>query len=385
MYGLEHAGIGRYVENLVKELYGLDKQNQYLLLLRENQAGKWKMENRARGKPRGKWKIKTVDIPHYSVAEQMRLPKVLNKLDFDLAHFPHFNVPVFFRKPYVVTIHDLIKHTSRGMKTTTRNPLLYWAKYAGYKTVFGNAVRRAKKIIVPSKVVKEDLLKNYKIHPDKVWVIYEGVDEKFKSEARNSKFETIAKKYKIQNPYVIYTGSAYPHKNLERLVESIAMMNKVYQSIDSELDKDLNLVIVSVRNVFIDRLEKVVERHGMRENVKFLGFVEDNELAELYKNAKAFVFPSLAEGFGLPGLEAMAAGALVVCSDIPVFHEIYGDAATYFNPHDARDIAEKINELLHSNDTYHRSVVEKGKKQAAQFSWRKMAEETLKVYESVGG
>lgn len=385
MYGLEHAGIGRYVMNLVNQLQAVDKKNHYLVILRNSQAEKFEIRN-------SKLEIKVIDIPHYSLKEQIELPKLLNKLDFDLIHFPHFNVPIFFNRPYVLTIHDLIKHTSRGMPTTTRDPVLYWLKYLGYKIVFGSAITRAKKIIVPSNAVKEDLLKNYDIPDDKVVVTYEGVDEMFKSPITNHQSQKILKKYSLINKnYIIYTGSAYPHKNLERLIQafrllgSLALGSKNPNSPMAQRPDSLKLVIASSRNAFLERIISYARMHGVEKFVKFLGFVPDEELAVLYKNAIAFVSTSLSEGFGLPGLEAMAAGTPVVCSDIPVFHEIYGDAAVYFNPYDVQDIAKTISELIRSNDSNHRKMVERGKNRTKQFSWRKMTKETIRVYKDAMG
>lgn len=160
MSGLKHVGIGRYIENLVNELKKIDAQNEYYFLTR-------------------------ADIPHYSLKEQLILPLILYKEKLALVHFPHFNIPVLYFKKYVVTIHDLIKHISKGVETTTRSPWLYWLKYLGYKFVFWWAVKRATRIIVPSNFVKGDLVKEYKIDPAKVVVTYEGVDNKIS----NSKFQ----------------------------------------------------------------------------------------------------------------------------------------------------------------------------------------------------
>lgn len=362
MCGLEHGGIGRYVENLINHLLEIDSGNSYIMLTRAQNA-KLKSQNH-------NLKVETIftDIQHYSFQEQVELPRILNRLDFDIAHFPHFNVPLSFNRPYVVTIHDLIKHTSTGMKTTTRNPILYWAKYLGYKKVFSHAVKASRKIIVPSHVVKADLLINYDIPDDKVVVIYEGVDSVF-SEAPSIKYMVLSSKYKIRKPYIIYTGSVYPHKNVERLIQATCKL-------------ELNLVIVGSRNVFLDRVVEYVKRHHAENQVNFLGFVPDEDLVVLYKNAKAFVFPSLSEGFGLPGIEAMTAGCPVVCSDIPVFHEIYENAAVYFNPENVDNIARKIGEVINDPKTGS-DLVKRGKMHAKQFSWKKMAEETLKVYEAV--
>ncbi len=361
MYGLEHAGIGRYVMNLVSQLVEIDKTNQYILLVNRKLTTDYRLPTT------DNWELEFVDVPHYSIAEQVQLPAILIKEQFDIAHFPHFNVPIFFKRPFVVTIHDLIKHTSRGLATTTRDPLLYWVKYAGYKMVFSNAVHKARKIIVPSNAVRDELLKEYRVDREKVMVIYEGADEIFSKTQKLQNSKRIINKYKIPQQYVIYAGSAYPHKNLERLIKAVKQSRT-------------NLIIASARNVFTARLIQYVNKIKADSFVNFLGFVSDEDLVILYKNAKAFVFPSLSEGFGLPGLEAMTTGCPVVCSDIPVFHEIYGDAATYFNPRDVVDIASKINEVLRFDVSKHQNMVEKGKERAKQFSWKKMAEETLQVY-----
>lgn len=376
MYGLEHAGIGRYVMNLIDQLQRIDKQNEYTVLLRRNQSLITNHQS-------PNFKTKIVDIPHYSLKEQISLSKIISKIEPDIAHFPHFNVPLFFNWPFIVTIHDLIKHTSRGPATTTRTPFLYWLKYAGYKMVFNNAVHKARKIIVPSNAVRDELLKEYGLDKERVTVIYEGIDDSFKSPitrphrlssalagVANHQSQKILNKYSLINKlYVIYTGNAYPHKNLERLISAVKQLH-------------INLVIVSARNVFTTRLIRYVNKIKADSFVNFLGFVPDDELAVLYKNAKAFVFPSLSEGFGLPGLEAMTAGCPVVCSDIPVFHEIYGDAATYFNPYNVGDIARKIGEVLRFNESIHQSMIQKGRERTKLFSWQKMAEQTLQVYKS---
>lgn len=371
LYGLEHAGIGRYVVNLVDQLQVIDKRNQYLLLVRK--------QTKNIQLPASNFQLQIVDIPHYSFQEQIELPKLLSELKPDLVHFPHFNVPIFWsRVPFVVTIHDLIKHASRGPATTTRNPFLYWLKYWGYQVVFGSAVKRAARIIVPSNSIKEELLKNYKISAQKVEIIYEGVDEIFRQTASSKQQAAILKKYKLKQPYVIYVGNAYPHKNLERLIQSIKYFNDM-----NHYSERLNLVMVSTRSVFSERLMRFMRQNKAEKFVKFLGFVPDKELVVLYKNAKAFLFPSLSEGFGLPGLEAMASGTVAICSDIPVFHEIYADSAIYFDPYDVRDIVEKVDQVVHFDDLNHRTIITKGQKQAKQFSWQKMAKETLEVYREV--
>jgi len=365
MYGLEHAGIGRYVEQLVKNLTILDTKNDYVILLRKRYFDILKFPKN--------WKKVLANISHYSFLEQIQLPIIIYKERADLVHFPHFNIPILYFGKFVVTIHDLIKHTSKGKETTTRDPWLYWFKYLGYKLVFNQAIKRASKIIVPSEFVKEDLVKTYGLLKDKVVVTYEGVEDKLKETRQNAK---ILEKYGIKNPFVIYTGSLYPHKNVERLVEAVVHLNNIYHL-------SISLVVVCARNVFYERFKQKIREMKAENFVNLVGFVPDEDLAVLYNEAEAFVFPTLSEGFGLPGLEAMSSGCPVICSDIPVLREIYNDAAVYFDPLNVKEIAGRIKELMAFGSEEKKKLANKGFKQAKKYSWEKMAKETISVYESL--
>ena len=376
MYGLKHAGIGRYVMNLVEELLKQDKENEYVLFINDDESIKTQISS-------SNFKTVVVEVPHYSLKEQLLMPGIVAREKVDLMHFPHFNVPVFYQGKYVVTIHDLIKHASKGMTTTTRSPLLYWLKFLGYKIVFRQAVRRAEKIITPSQFVKNEVIKEYGVKPGKVVVTYEGVDDMFKVQSAKCKVTVqsskLLKKYNIKKPYLLYVGSVYPHKNIERLIEAVKLLNNKYLTSDI---LHITLVIVCARNVFIVRLRNKIVQIGAQNFVKLAGFVPDDDLSILYREAEAFVFPTLSEGFGLPGLEAMEAGCPVICSNIPVLREVYGEAAVYFNPLDTKDIAKKILEVMGQKDKRD-NLREEREKQVRKYSWSKMAKETLSVYQSV--
>ncbi|MGH7204245.1 MAG: glycosyltransferase family 4 protein, partial [Candidatus Levyibacteriota bacterium] len=157
------------------------------------------------------------------------------------------------------------------------------------------------------------------------------------------------------------------------LIDAFALVVKEYP--------DVKLLLVGKSNYFYDRLEKKVKQMGLEKSVLFLGGVTDEELIGLYQDAQALVFPSLMEGFGLPGLEAMQNGCLVLASDIPVFKEIYQDAALYFNPREIASIHATIRQVLTEKKSFSH-YLEKGKKQANHFSWEKMAQDTIRIYES---
>lgn len=394
MIGLENAGIGRYVQNLGNELSKIDKNNDYVLFVRKNfltKIGSNSQPPRLRqgfsGQAISNIKYVAAEARHYSLKEQILMPYLIWKEKIDLMHFPHFNVPVLYFGDYVLTIHDLIKHFSRGRSTTTKNYLFYWLKYLGYLIVFRLAVKKAKKILVPSKAVAVQLRKAYGISESKVVVTYEGADKKFQisncslggfSSKSKLQITNVLKKYHINKPFLLYVGSVYPHKNIPNLIRAVTVLNK---SQIPNIQYPVSLVIVCARNIFWERLQKEVKNQKAENLVKMVGFVPDEELKLLYREAEVFVFPSLTEGFGLPGLEAMAAGVPVLASDIPVFREIYQEAASYFNPIDSQEMAEKIRELLVDKEKQN-TLRKEGFKISGKYSWKKMAEQTLKIYQS---
>ncbi len=177
--------------------------------------------------------------------------------------------------------------------------------------------------------------------------------------------------------HFVYTGNAYPHKNLNRLIGAVVLLNK-------SLEEPVKLKIASSRNVFTQRLEREIKNQGAEKYVELLGFVPDEKLKELYRNSVAFVFPSLSEGFGIPGIEAMEAGTLVLASDIPVFREIYKEAVMYFDPLDVASIVKVMKETLEMNKAGRKSKIAYAQKFVKRYSWAKMARETLNLYEEAG-
>lgn len=364
LYGPENTGLGRYVMNLVENLVKVDRRNSYTILLRKKYFDRLNLPS--------KWKKVQADFRHYSLSEQLKLPRIISRTKPDIVHFPHFNVPLFYSGRYVVTIHDILMHRQKGLEATTLNPFSYVFKRLGYKLVFGHAVKAAAKVIVPSAFVKKEVTDYYGLDKDKVVVTYEGFDEKFLPTGLGLK---VLRKYSLEDPYFIYAGNAYPHKNLKRLIEALVLLNQ-------KKDKQISLAIVSARNFFVSRLEKLIKKLNAAPYVKLLGFVSDAELGALYLNARAFVFPSLSEGFGLPGLEAMSVGTLVLASDIPVLKEVYKAHASYFNPYDYTSIEKAMEDVLSLEALARKEKIEEAREFAKRYSWDKMARETLKVYES---
>jgi glycosyltransferase involved in cell wall biosynthesis len=364
LYGLENAGLGRYLVNLVDELANIDKKNSYVLLLRKKYFKELSVPEN--------WEKVLADFRHYSFIEQTKLPKIISKHKPFITHFPHFNIPLSFKGKYIVTIHDILMHKQKGRQATTLPAPLYYLKRIGYRRVFKKAVCGSERIIVPSKFVKKELIDYYDLEKEKIIVTYEGADTGIVSKGKK---ENILKKYNISSPYFIYAGNAYPHKNLKRVVEAIVLLNK-------EVNEKVLFVMTSARNVFTEKLKKVIKEIKAEKYVKLLGFVPDHDLGTLFKHSTAFVFPSLSEGFGLPGMEAIQAGTLVLASDIPVFREVYKDSVSYFNPLDFSSITKSMKSTMAIPKKEREKRIAKNQSFIKRYSWATMAKQTLKVYEN---
>ena len=369
LYGLEHAGLGRYTLNLIEELKKLGDKEEFVILLRKKYYDKLRFPKN--------WKKVKADFRHYSYTEQIMLPILLYKERADIVHFPHFNVPVLYFGKYVVTVHDLLMHKFVGGAVTTLPFPFYQIRRVGYNIAFYKAMKFSRKIIVPTNYVKNDVVDNYKINPDKVAVIYEGIStfDGAKRDTQNGIRKTL-KKYNIEKPYFIYVGNAYPHKNLESAIDAVTKLNR-------KSSENVLFVIAGSRDVFKDRLKDYVEKRNVHKYVRLLGYVPDEDLGVLLKQSVALIYPSLSEGFGLQGLESMAAGTLVVSSDIPVFREIYKDNAVYFDPYDVDSISGAMKTVMKIPSTKREQMINTGKKFIKRYSWPKMAKQTLDVYQNV--
>lgn len=341
------TGVGRYIRNLVENLEVIDKKNNYVLFARKEDNVKVKNSN---------FKIVYTEIKWHSISEQLKLSGLLYEEKLDLIHFPYYSVPVFYNKPFVVTLHDLIPlHFQTGKASTLPFPF-YKFKFFAYRFVVAQASKKAKKIIAPSNATKEDIIKYLRVPGSKIDVIYEGVDENLRNRETS-----------VKENMILYVGNAYPHKNLEILLLAIKSI------------PDMKLILVGKEDYFYKRLKAKVKKMGLDNQVYFHGFAKEKELSMLYKKAKALVIPSFIEGFGLPALEAMANNCLVIASNIPVLHEVCKDAAVYFDPNNPSDLSKKLKDL---DSNKFQSKIGKGLVRVGQFSWEKTAQETLRLYES---
>ncbi|NTV41308.1 MAG: glycosyltransferase family 4 protein [Candidatus Moranbacteria bacterium] len=363
-YGSIGKGLGRYTQKLIEHLEKTDNENEYFVFLRRENFEEYVPKN-------PNFQKVLANFQWYSFSEQLFFPWLLNSYRLDLMHFPHFNVPILYFRKFVITIHDLILLHFPTKRASTLSPLLYAFKFMAYRWVIFSAIWRSQKIIAVSQFTKNDILSQYSIVKDKIDVTYEACENKLTNSDQNS--EQVLKKYGIIKPYLLYVGNAYPHKNLEKLIEEFGNV--------SEKITDLNLVLVGKEDYFYGRLKKQVNDQGLTR-IFFPGFVSDKDIKVVYAQAFQYVFPSLYEGFGLPPLEAMAEGVPVVCANATCLPEILGTSALFFEARKEGAMAEAILKVV-DDENLREELIAKGFAHVKKYSWEKMARETLEIYRKV--
>jgi len=409
LYGPIGKGLGRYTQELVDNIIKIDQENEYVIFLGKDNFDEFPCSDKRVKKVLAK-------VKWYTLAEQIIMPYLIMRARVDLMHFPHFNAPMFCPKKFVVTIHDLILTKFPTKRATTLAPLFYKIKNIFYKINIWTAIKRAQKVIAVSRYTKQEIIKYFKAKPSKIVVTYEGVANLAKG--RDSLFaaklddkDTLLG-YNIDNPFLLYVGNAYPHKNLEGLIKVFSklrlsinndlLIDKKFRKIkenqttpnpslskeggDSQNLSNIKLVLVGKEDYFYKRVKQYAKDLGCNNNknnfVLFPGYVPDIRLEVLYKKALVYVFPSFYEGFGLPPLEAMAKGCPVVSSNKTCMPEILGKAAIYFNPDNEDEMLKKIKKVIGDKDL-RSDLVKKGRSQIKKFSFWEMARETWGVYNSV--
>jgi glycosyltransferase involved in cell wall biosynthesis len=342
------------MERLIFYLQRLDHDNDYVILLKPNDFDTWQSTNSNFVKVKCPYK-------EFTFSEQLGLLWQIHTLKPDLVHFCMVQQPLLCRRPVVTTMHDL---TTTRFRNPSKNWLVFTIKQMVYRFVNFYVPHKSRHIIVGSNYVKNDVAHFAHINPDKITVTYEAADKITENAEPLSQL--------INEQYIMYVGRPQPHKNLERLVEAFAGLHSDYPR--------LELVLIGKNDVLYERLKARVKAVGW-QNVVFTGFVSDGQLRWLYDHCKLYAFPSLSEGFGLPGLEAMIAGAPVVSSKATCLPEIYGLAARYFDPYDVADIARAIQDVLNSKELQQK-LIAAGKKRVTEFSWQRMAKQTLAIYRS---
>jgi glycosyltransferase involved in cell wall biosynthesis len=295
------------------------------------------------------------------------IPRGLRAQGIDVFHgVDHIGVPLFAKVGcYVATIHDMI-------------PLL-WPQWVTRKhrlvvtAAYHRLGRQADLVITPSEATKVDILRHLQINPERIAVIPWGCAKRFQPGGDRERFAVVQQRYRLPARYLLFVGTLEPRKNLTTLLHAYAMLRA------EGCGEDLKLVVAGRTGWLYADIFDTVKTLALEEEVIFTGFVDDEDLPDIYRGAQLFVFPSLYEGFGLPILEAMASGVPVITSDAASMPEVAGDAAIFVNPHDPKGIAEGIAWVL-ADDGLRETLTQKGLARARRFTWDSVAHKTLEVY-----
>ena len=359
MYGSGFTGIGRYTYELIRHLALLDSVNEYVVFLRKEAFDSFVP-------PNSRFFKVLADFPHYSLAEQTKFLWALNREHLDLMHFCHFNAPIFYRKPCVVTIHDLTLSFFPGKKMTS------WIQRLAYHFTLKAVTRKAKRIIAVSHNTKADLVRLLSIPDSKIQVAYPGVSPSFAEPSPVTKRD-LDSRFGLQKPYFLYTGVWRDHKNVAGLIRAFDALNRdskqVYQ-----------LAITGRPNPRYPEIPETVQSLGLESAVRLTGLVDEDTLKALYQHALAYVFPSFYEGFGFPPLEAMLCGIPVAVSNTSSIPEVCGEGnAVYFDPYSLPDMYEAMRRVA-TDQALRSQLIDNGRRHVSRFDWGGMAKAVLDVY-----
>lgn len=365
MGGSINSGIGRYSFELLKAMLELGSLHRFSIFYNKKNVA---VEDLEVFNKFDNVELIEANARHYSLAEQTSFLQILNKVKCDLVHFPNFNVPVFYKRPFVVTIHDMVHHKISGHKKSR------WLHFQLYKYVISEAAKNARRVITVSESSKSDIVEMLGVPSDKVMVIYEGVSTETQEE---EVLKHVKKTFLLKRPYFLFVGTLERKKNIPQLTKAFDVFLNRY-------NLDMDLVIAGKIDKHYPQIKEEALKIKHKDHLVFTDYVFDHELAALYQGAYAFVSASLHEGFCLPAVEAMKYGLPVLVSNLPVFNEVCDNGALYFDPNDVDDIAHKMR-LLASDNLFYKQCSIKAQARGSIYSWEKAAQETLGLYDEVMG
>lgn len=351
---INQTGIGCYLRNLLHFVPEESNFIFYLYLLKKD----FPLINF----PQKNFIKKEANFLWHSLSEQIGFLKTILADSLDLFHFTYFSYPILYPKKFIATIHDLTPVIFKTGKASTKNIFIYKIKHFFFRQLLSNQIKKARVIITPTKTVKKQILKYHpQIFAKKIIPIYEGVNYEL-IKAKENAF--LQKKY--SQPFFIYVGNFYPHKNLDNLIKAFKKINSKNK-----------LILIGPDDFFSEKIIQLINKLNLKKKIFLFKNPTINDLVFFYKKALALIHPSLSEGFGLPLIEAAYFNCPIIASDIPVFNEILEDNYLKFNPKNPIDIAKKITLFLKKKPKYDYSQILK------KYSFEKMTQKTIKIYQKL--
>lgn len=362
------TGVGHYTHCLCKNLAEIDTQNTYdffyFNFLRKKNDISFDAPN-----------VNREPIRHIPGRICNRFWRYLNypKGDWlirkkDVVHFPNFTIMPGTTGKTVITVHDL---------SFIRYPQFTEPKNLKFlKKIFPKSLKRADHIITVSEFSKKELIDIYNIDPKKITAVLLGIDEKFNKIHTKDEIAKIKEKYKTGEKYILSLGTLEPRKNIPTLIKAFDLYCQ------KNPDSKINLVLTGMKGWLYEEIFSSIKNQDTKNRIIFTGYVLDEELPLIYQGSSLFICPSFYEGFGLPVAESMASGIPVITSTAESLVEVGQDATVKFDPTNPEELNTKIETVLNNVDLQN-TLIEKGKKRAAQFCWKKTAAKTLDVYKKL--
>ncbi|MGC8658117.1 MAG: glycosyltransferase family 4 protein [Desulfomonilaceae bacterium] len=319
--------------------------------------------------------VPVVEIPyrHIHPFTALRLGPVVDALGPDLFFSPHMLQPLFMKTPSVITLNDTMWFGDTSTQAKGK-PLRMLAGKVYFRSLVELSVRKASRIIVPSKSTYDDISRFWPGRTADFAMVLYGIDPMFAPAPQGPRdYDAVSKLGLGHNGFFLHVSNGKPYKNTPRVIEAFVKVSR---------DSSLSLAIVGRRSVFTSEIESVIASSPVGKRIKFLGSVDDQTVVSLFQSARALIFPSLFEGFGLPVVEAMACGCPVITSTRGSLGQVAGNAAMIVDPEDVTQIADAMRKI-EIDDLLRQSLIEKGLKRAEQFSWEKTASKMLDVFREV--
>jgi len=366
---MQGGGIGRYTRELVQATLAQDADHEYVLFSAPPPTGK----SLAQFFPaNGQVTHKIAPVSEqwlYRIWYRARLPISVQRFTgkLDLFHSPDFVLPPTGGDiPTLLTVHDL---------SFVHFPEVYPQVLVNYlNKVVPWSVERATHILADSVATKQDLMAIWQVPDEKVSVLYSGVSAAFEREEDAGRITAVRQKYNLgDSPYLLSVGTVQPRKNYQMLIQAFAPIAAKFPH---------NLYIAGGKGWLYDEMMAEIEKQGLTDRVRFIGFVDDEDLSTLYSGADLYVFPSIYEGFGLPMLEAMACGVPVIASDVSSLPEVGEGTAVMLPPHNLTKWTQTIDNILESPEQQ-KQMISAGYQQIQKFSWGKSASQLLAIYQAI--
>lgn len=366
------TGIGNYTENLLKGLVN-NEQNDYVGIIYTLLESK-------------KEDIEKISLKNLNYKNCKFLPyfyrklnflwkcvpfsiNFLTKLNFDIYHSFDIRIPYKIKGKLIITIHDLIPFLfPEYMNNINKDKFLEY---------INNNAKRADLIITVSEYSKKEILKYLDVSEDKIRIVSPGIDLNKYSKSYFEEKNSVKIKYKLPENFILFLGALEPKKNIVNIIKGFEKYKKDFK------DKETKLIIAGGKGWKYEEIFETYENSKIKEDIIFIGYIDEEDKIPLYKLSRLFVFPSLYEGFGMPVLEAMAAGTPVITSNISSLPEVVGDGAILINPYSIEEISNAINKILNDNEEVVKQMIIKGKEQSKKFIWENSVKKLEKIYEEL--